>query len=137
MTAVDNLAELVNNPEVRDLLFGLSERDEADARVRVSRVVMQLTAEACGADGVISEQVVIRPISTEQVRAAVGEDAIIELARYMDQTPDETAEQLAVVLPDVLDAVARTGQRIEPDELHRAVRFALASGADTSGPFAS
>jgi hypothetical protein len=137
MAAVDRLAEMINDPQVRDLLLGLSEEDDDAARARVVNAVARLTAEACGADGVTSTQVALRPISTDDVRGALGDDAIVELAQFMRQTPEETADQLAVVLPDLLDASAHVGEQIKPDEMHRALRAALSEGIDTAGPFAS
>lgn len=137
MAAVDSLAEMVNDPQVRDLLFGLSEKDDDAARVRVVNAVTRLTAEACAADGVTSTQVALRPISADDVRGAIGDEAIVELAQFMRQTPEETADQLAAVLPDLLDASARVGEQIKPDELHRALRTALSEGINTAGPFAS
>jgi hypothetical protein len=136
VAAIDRLAELVDDPEVRDLLFGLTEPSDDAARERARRAVTELTVEVREADGT-STRVAIRPLGSDEVRMTIGDDMVAELAGFMEQTPDETAAQLAAVIPDLLDASDRRAGKIEPDELHRTLRRALATGVDTAGPFAS
>lgn len=51
-----------------------------------------------------------QPIEPEQVKQAVGHDAIAELAAKVGMTPEELSAKLAEILPNAVDKLTPTGK---------------------------
>jgi uncharacterized protein YidB (DUF937 family) len=77
------------------------------------------------------------PLTVDQVRTAVSDDVLDGVALYAGSDADDIAWQLAVVLPDLADAVRHGGEPVDTRELARALQAAVAADDETSGPFGS
>lgn len=58
-----------------------------------------------------------QPVNADQVRQALGDEQINQLARQSGTTPDEAAAQLAQHLPGAVDNLTPEGAVPEPDKL--------------------
>ena len=58
-----------------------------------------------------------QPVSADQVRQALGEDQINQLAQQSGMTADDTANQLAQQLPNAVDRLTPDGAVPEPGKL--------------------
>jgi hypothetical protein len=58
-------------------------------------------------------------MTVAQVRMTIGDDAIDDLAQFACGSPGAITWQLAVVLPDLVDAVSPGGEVIDADRLAR------------------
>ena len=77
-----------------------------------------------------------RAITVEQVRAALGDEVIGNVAGYAGSEPDEVAWQLTAILPDLVDAFSPGGAIVDPAELRKVFIDATAAGDRSAGPFA-
>jgi uncharacterized protein YidB (DUF937 family) len=141
MTDVDKLSLLLDDPEVQDLLFGLAHVASAPStRPGVSRlraVVLRLadTARLEQYTSWLSDDAPNRAMTTSQVRAAIGDDAIADLADLSKSSPGAVTWQLASVLPDLVDAISPGGQVLDANRLAEAIATAVAYGDRSAGAF--
>lgn len=135
------LALLLDDPEARVIVYGLAHvypAQPAESGPERLRAVLQRlveTADPVQVESWLSDQAVNRAITVEQIRAAFGEDVIHDLARYADSGPDETAWQLAAVLPDLIDAFSPGGAIVDVAELRAGFIGASDAGDRSAGPF--
>jgi len=73
----------------------------------------------------------------DQVRMTVGDSAIDDLAQLADGSPGAAAWQLAVVLPDLVDAISPGGEVIDADRLAREIAETSADDDRSAGAFGS
>ncbi|WP_051808221.1 YidB family protein [Actinoplanes subtropicus] len=117
MSDVRKLATLLDDPEVRDLVRGLAGNRPARLRAIVLELAVTTTPEQYRSwldDGERNHA-----MTTGQVRAAVGEELLGDLADAGGSTPGAVAWQLAGILPDLVDAVTPGGRVLEADVLAR------------------
>ncbi len=143
MAEITKLSTLLDDPQARVVVFGLAHVDAAGPTAagapRLRAVVAQL-AETTDPDQYrswLADDVPNGRMTVDQVRAALGDDTIDDVARFAGGSPDELAWQLAVVLPDLVDALSPGGVVIEADELGEGLRAAAAAGDRSAGPFGS
>ena len=74
-------------------------------------------------------------ITVDQVRMAVGDGAINDLALLVGGSPDTIAWQLAAVLPDLVDAVSPGGEVIDADRFARELTEASTYDDLSAGAF--
>jgi uncharacterized protein YidB (DUF937 family) len=117
MSDVRKLATLLDDPEVRDLVLGL-----AGNRVdRLRAIVLDLAVTTASEQyrSWLDDGERNRAMTTDQVRLAVGDAAIGDLADAASSTPAAVAWQLAGILPDLVDALSPGGQVIDVAVLAR------------------
>ena len=133
MSDVRKLATLLDDPEVRDLVRGLAGNKPARLRAIVLDLAVTATSEQYRSwldDGEPN-----RAMTPDQVRAAVGEAALGELADTLYSTPAAVAWQLAETLPDLVDALSPGGQVIEVEMLARELGEATTEDDLEAGAF--
>ena len=133
MSDVRKLATLLDNPEVRDLVRGLAGSRPERLRAIVLELAVSTTSEQYRSwldDGEPN-----RAMTPDQVRSAVGDAAIGELADALYSTPAAVAWQLAETLPDLVDALSPGGQVIEVELLTRELAEATTEDDLEAGAF--
>ncbi|HYN95323.1 MAG TPA: YidB family protein [Pilimelia sp.] len=144
MTGNRKLSTLLDDPEVRELIFSLAHvrsvpTSAKPGAARLRAVVLGL------ADTTTSEQYLSwlsddapnKAMTVEQVLSALGDGAVNDLAQAANGSPDAIAWQLAAVLPDLVDAVSPGGAVIDEDRLAREIRVASADDDRSAGAFGS
>jgi uncharacterized protein YidB (DUF937 family) len=140
MADLSKLLRLVDDPEVRVLIYGLTHGGPAVAGAGPGRLH--------GLVGVLIDGVTVEQrrswlsdresnaaVSVEQVQAVLGPDAIDDVARYCNCSAYDAAFQLSVVLPDLVDALSPGGVLVGADELARELAAASAADDRSAGPF--
>jgi uncharacterized protein YidB (DUF937 family) len=144
MTDISKLSTLLDDPEVRLLIFGLahigSARPPAEAGApRLRAIVLHLadttTTEQYGSW--LSESAPNMAVTVDQVRVTIGDSAITDLAMFTGGTPGAIAWQLAAVLPDLVDAVSQGGEVIDASRLAQELAEATAEDDLSAGAFGS
>lgn len=141
MTDIRKLSVLLDDPEVRELIFGLA---HGSARPAVAPGAPRLHAIVCDLAGTVSpeqygswlsDEKRNEAMTTDQVRVAIGDGALEDLAAYTSSTAGAVSWQLAGVLPDLVDAVSPGGQIIEAGLIDREMTQASAEDDLESGAF--
>jgi len=139
VTDLSKLFRLLDDPEIRVLLYGLAHAGPTigDARTGPARlrvVVVHLVESAAPEqhDSWLSDTEANAAMTVEQVRTVIGYGAIADAARYTGSSPDDVAFQLAVILPDLVDALSPGGVLVGAEELARELDGA-AGESDRSG----
>jgi uncharacterized protein YidB (DUF937 family) len=141
MTDVSKLATLLDDPEVRLVVFGLAHTDLAGPSAgapRLHEVVLRLadTAEPGQYSSWLADDAPNMPMTVAQVRAALGEGCLNDLAKFTKTSPEEVAWQLAEVLPDLVDAVSPGGEVLAARVLGRDLDAAVEIDERSAGAFA-
>jgi len=143
MAEISKLSTLLDDPQARVVVFGLAHVGGVAApsagAPRLRTVVAHL-AETTDPDqyrGWLADDVPNIPMTVDQVRAALGDETINDVARFAGGSPAELAWQLAAVLPDLVDALSPGGVVIDADEIGAALRAAAEAGDRSAGPFGS
>lgn len=143
MADLSKLSRLLDDPEVRVVVFGLAHvcpaltsAESGASRLRAAVLHLADTTDPKQYRGWLSDDAPNNPITVEQVRAALGDDVINDLSTYAESSPDHIAWQLKTILPDLVDAVSPGGYVVEASELGRELRDASAAGDHSAGPFA-
>jgi hypothetical protein len=143
MTDIRKLSVLLDDPEVRELMFGLA---HGSARPAVSPGAPRLHAIVCDLAGTASpgqygswlfDETRNEAMTTDQVRIAIGDGALDDLAVYTSSSAGAVTWQLAGVLPDLVDAVSPGGQIIDPLLIDREMIQASDEDDLESGAFGS
>ena len=144
MTDISKLSTLLDDPEVRALIFGLAHVRSAfpsteSGAPRLRAIVLHLadTTDLEQYRSWLSDDAPNMAMTVDQVRMAVGDGAINDLALFVGGSPNAVAWQLAAVLPDLVDAVSPGGEVIDADQLARAIREASADDDRSAGAFGS
>lgn len=144
MDDISKLATLLDDPEVRVLIFGLAhvgstEPPAEPGAPRLRAVVLRLAETTTEeqyrswlSDGASNEA-----ITVEQVRMTIGDRAIDDLAEFTSGSAGAVAWQLAAVLPDFVDAVSPGGEIIDVHRLTRELAEASADDDRSAGAFGS
>ena len=74
-------------------------------------------------------------MAVDQVRLAVGDAAIADLAQFTSGSTASVAWQLAGVLPDVVDAVSPGGKVVDATRLAREINEAITIDDRSAGIF--
>jgi uncharacterized protein YidB (DUF937 family) len=144
MTDIRKLAVLLDDPEVRVLIFGLAHVGSAAPAVepgvpRLHAVLLRLadTTDPEQYHSWLSDDASNKAMTVDQVRATIGDAAIGDLAAFTAGGPDAVGWQLAAVLPDLVDAVSPGGAIIDPGRLAREISQAVADDDRSAGAFGS
>jgi uncharacterized protein YidB (DUF937 family) len=144
MADIGKLYLLLDDPEARNLIFGLAHVASALPAVRpgparLPAVLLRLadTTRPEQYASWLSGDASNRPMTVDQVRQTIGDAAIADLAQMTGGSRGAVTWQLAAVLPDLVDAVSPGGAVIDAERL--AMELAEASAADDSsaGAFGS
>jgi xanthosine utilization system XapX-like protein len=108
MTDISKLSTLLDDPEVRALIFGLAHVRSAfpsteSGAPRLRAIVLHLadTTHLEQYRSWLSDDAPNMAMTVDQVRMAVGDGAINDLALFVGGSPNAVAWQLAAVLPDL------------------------------------
>lgn len=141
---VGKLTTLLDNPEVRELLFDLaharSAAPSASPGAPLLRAVVLQLADTTSAEQYgswLSDDAANKAMTVEQVRETIGDGAIDDLAMLAGSSPSAIGWQLAAVLPDLVDAVSPGGRVIDDKLLAREIVEASAYGDRSAGAFGS
>jgi uncharacterized protein YidB (DUF937 family) len=144
MNDIGKLSTLLDDPEVRELIFGLAHVGAAPPSAgsgasRLRAVVLRLadTTNPEQYRSWLSDDALNEAMTVDQVRMAIGDTAIDDLARFTSVSPGAVAWQLAVVLPDLVDAVSPGGEVIDADQLAQEIAKASADDDRSAGAFGS
>ncbi|MCO8269938.1 YidB family protein [Actinoplanes sp. TRM 88003] len=138
MTDIAKLSTLLDDPEVRDLLFGLAHtgaRPTGPAHLHsvVLRLAETTTPEQYGSW--LSDAAHNQPMTVDQVRSTVGEGPLDDLATFAGGSSAAVAWQLASILPDLVDAASPGGTVIGADQLGRHILEAIDADDRSAGAF--
>jgi uncharacterized protein YidB (DUF937 family) len=144
MDDISKLSTLLDDPEVRELIFGLahigSVTPSPGAGVPQLRAVVLRLAETTNPEQYqswLSDDVPNHAMTVDQVRMTIGDRALDDVAQLMDAGPGAVGWQLAAVLPDLVDAVSPGGEVIDTDRLTREIAAAIADDDRSAGAFGS
>ena len=139
MTDIGKLSTLLDDPEIRELIFGLAHVGSAfpsaeSGASRLRAIVLHLadTTDPKQYSSWLADDASNMAMTIDQVRTTIGEGPIDDLAQLLDGTPSAITWQLAAVLPDLVDAVSPGGQVIDANLLAREIADAnddLSAGA--------
>jgi uncharacterized protein YidB (DUF937 family) len=144
MTDISRLSTLLDDPEIRTLIFGLAHVGSAfpsagTGAPRLRAIVLHL-ADATDPEQYnswLSDDAPNMAMTVDQVRMTIGAGAIDDLAQFVGGTSSAVAWQLAAVLPDLVDAVTPGGQVIESNLLAQEIAKASADDDLSAGAFGS
>jgi len=144
MNDISKLATLLDDPEIRELIFGLAHVElvppSAEPGVpRLHAVVLRLadTTRPEQYRSWLSDDAHNQSMTVDQVRMAIGDGAIDDLAHLAGGNLGAIAWQLAAVLPDFVDAVSPGGTIIDADRLAQELGQASADDDRSAGAFGS
>jgi len=144
MDEISKLSTLLDDLEVRELIFGLAHvrsvvPSAGPGAPQLHTVVLRLaeTATPEQYDSWLSDDTRNKTMTVDQVRMTVGDSAIDDLAQLAGGSPGAVAWQLAVVLPDLVDAVSPGGEAIDADRLAREVAETSADDDRSAEAFGS
>jgi uncharacterized protein YidB (DUF937 family) len=144
MDDLSKLATLLDDLEVRELIFGLAHVRSAapsagpgapQLRTVVLRLADTTTAEQYRSW--LSDETPNKTMTVDQVRMTIGDRAIDDLAQLAAGSADAVAWQLAAVLPDLVDAVTPGGEVVDVNRLSRELAEASADDDRSAGAFGS
>lgn len=142
MAEIGKLSTLLDDPEVRVLIFGLAHVGSAPPAVapgvtRLHAVLLRLadTTEPEQYRSWLSDDAPNRAMTVDQVRAAIGGAALGDLAAFTGGGPEAVGWQLAAVLPDLVDAVSPGGTIIDAGRLALEIAQATADDERSAGAF--
>lgn len=142
MTDCPKLATLLDEPEVRELLFGLAHvggkagtTGVGPARVHAIVLDLAVTTTEEQYRSWLDDDEHNEAMTVEQVRVTIGEAVLEDLAGYTSSTADAVAWQLAEVLPDLVDAISPGGTVIGVELFAREIDAAILEDDDESGAF--
>ena len=142
MNDLRKLSTLLDDPEIRELIFGLAHVGSASpaaGAARLRAVVLRLadTTTAEQYRSWLSDGTPNKAMTVDQVRMTVGESALDDLAQFTIGSPEAVAWQLAAVLPDLVDAVSPGGEIVDANLLAREIRAAITDDDLSAGAFGS
>ncbi len=142
MADIAKLSTLLDDPEVRELVLGLAHVGSVAPAAkpgpeRLHAIVLSLadTTDPDQYRSWLSDDASNKPMTVEQVRTTIGDDAIDDLAQLASGSPGAVAWQLAAVIPDVVDAVSPRGEIIDAAQLGRAIEEAITYDVRSAGVF--
>jgi uncharacterized protein YidB (DUF937 family) len=125
-------------PEVQELIFGLAHVGPAGSSAsRLHAVVLRLadTTDAEQYRSWLSDDAPNLAMTVDQVRTTIGDGALDDLAQFLSDSPSAVAWQLAVVLPDLVDAASPGGLVVDAGRLARGIADASAFDDRSAGAF--
>jgi uncharacterized protein YidB (DUF937 family) len=144
VTDIRKLSTLLDDPEIRELIFGLAHVESAAPSAepgasRLHAVVLRLadTTTAEQYRSWLSDDAANKAITADQVRMTIGDGAIDDLAQFAGGSPVAVTSQLAAVLPDLVDAVSPGGEVIDAATLAQEIGQASADDDREAGAFGS
>ena len=144
MTDISKLSTLLDDPEVRELIFGLAHVGPAQpsaesGAARLRAIVLHLadTTNPEQYSSWLSDDASDMAVTVDQVRMTIGDGVINDLAAFLDGSPSAITWQLAAVLPDLVDAVSPGGEVMDANQLAQAIAEASAYDDLSAGAFGS
>jgi uncharacterized protein YidB (DUF937 family) len=142
MTGNRKLSTLLDDPEARELIFGLAHVGSAASPAepgtpRLHAVVLGLAGTTAPEQyrSWLSDDASNRAMTADQVRKTIGDGAVEDLARFANGSPGAITWQLAAVLPDLVDAVSPGGVVMDENQMAREIQEASADDERSAGAF--
>jgi len=142
MTDLSRLSTLLDDPQVRVVVFGLAHAGSSAAygqtgasRIRAIMINLAGAVQPEQYRNWLSDDHTNTAMTVDQVRAAIGEDRIDDIARYAAIPTTELAWQIAALLPDLVDALSPSGHIIDADHIAQHLRDATTADDRTAGSF--
>ncbi|MBB5873233.1 uncharacterized protein YidB (DUF937 family) [Allocatelliglobosispora scoriae] len=103
--------QLLQNPQVQQMVQGLLKQMTGGKSPDVSQLLNQLTSSGLGGQaqswvGTGDNE----PITGEQLQEALGTDAVTQVAEKAGIAPEAAANELANVLPGLVDTLSPNGE---------------------------
>ena len=144
MDEISKLSTLLDDLEIRELIFGLAHVRSVGPSVgpgapQLHTVVLRL-AETTTPEQYrswLSDDARNKSMTVDQVRMTIGDRALDDLAQLAGGSSGAVAWQLAAVLPDLVDAVTPGGEVIDVPRLARELAEASADDDRSAGAFGS
>ena len=133
MTDIRKLSTLLDNPEARELIFGLG----GSEKIRAVVLDLAVTTTAEQYRSWLDDDERNQPMTTEQVRLTIADDVLDSIAVFAGGSVDAVAWQLSEVLPDLVDALTPGGQVIDVELLKREIDEATLEDDREAGLFAN
>ena len=142
MAEIAKLSTLLDDPEIRELLYGLAHvgprlplvpPGPARLYALVLRLADTMRPEQYGSW--LSDSAANLPMTVDQVRLTIGDAALEDLAQFTGGSPASVAWQLAGVLPDLVDAVSPGGEIVDPTRLAHEIEDAVTADDRSAGAF--
>ena len=144
MTGNRKLSTLLDDPEVRELIFGLAHvgsvpSPAAPGAPRLHAVVLRLAGTTTPEQYLswLSDEAANKAMTVDQVRMTIGDGAVADLAQMANSSASAVTWQLAAVLPDLVDAVSPGGAVLDATRLARDIREAITDDDLSAGAFSS
>jgi YidB-like protein len=133
----DKLAVLLDEPEIREMVFALGHSGPGAGPVRLREVAVTVLASASEAqrDSWLNAGDNNARLSPDQARAMLTDGVVMRVASYVESDPAEVARQLAQLLPDLLDALTPRGELLPATELARQMRIDVVLDDESAGAF--
>jgi uncharacterized protein YidB (DUF937 family) len=111
MVSQQQIMQLLQNPQVQSLVQNLLKQVTGGKAPDMSQLISTLTSSGLGGQaaswvGTGENQ----PITGDQLQQALGSDTIGQLAQQSGLAPNEAANDLASVLPGLVDQLTPNGQ---------------------------
>lgn len=141
MTDIRKLSVLLDDPEVRELIFGLAHGSArpslAPGAPRLHAIVLDLAGTTSPEQygSWLSDDTHNKAMTPDQVRTTIGDSALDDLAASTSSTAGAVCWQLAGVLPDLVDAVSPGGQVVDPGLIDREMTQATVEDDREAGAF--
>lgn len=140
MADIAKLSTLLDDPEIRDLLYGLAHigpRTVPPGPARLRSVVLRLSETTTPSQYAswLSDAARNERMTVDQVRLAVGEATLDDLAQFSGASPGAVAWQLAGVLPDLVDAISPGGRVVAVELFATEIVDAITAGDRSAGAF--
>ena len=144
MADIRKLSTLLDDPEVRELIFAVAHVGSASPSAeagasRLRAIVLRLadTTDPEQYSSWLSDDASNMAMTVDQVRMTIGDSAIEDLAMFAGGSPSAVTWQLAAVLPDLVDAISPGGEVIDANQLAREIAEASADDDRSAGAFGS
>ena len=137
MTEDDKLAVLLDDPQIRQMVFAIGHSGAPAGPVRLHAVAVEVLAAAGETQRAswLGDGDDNAPIGADRLAELLPAGVVVSVAAYVDSDPGEVARQLAQLLPDLLDALTPGGELLPPVELARVLRVDVALDEDSAGAF--
>jgi hypothetical protein len=137
MSEYDKLAILLDEPEIREMVFALGHSGPGAGPVRLREVAVIVLASASEEqrDSWLNAGDRNARVSPDEARAMLTDEVVLGVASYVESDPGETARQLAQLLPDLLDALTPGGELLPAIELGRLMQIDIVLDDESAGAF--
>lgn len=120
MVSQQQIMQLLQNPQIQQMVQGLLKQFTGGKSPDVGQLMSQLTSSGLGdqAQSWISTGE-NQPITGQQLQQALGPDKLDQIAQQAGVPPKKAADELATVLPALVDQLSPNGQLPDPQAMQK------------------